>query len=260
MGAELLATEPVFAATVAELEPLIAAESGFSVTQAMSAPEVVAGIDRIQPTVFAVQVALAATMKSYGVTPGAVIGHSMGEVAAAVVAGALTPADGVKVICRRSRLMSRIAGSGAMASVELPAQQVLSELAARGVADVSLAVVASPQSTVIGGATQTVRELVAEWEERGVMAREVAVDVASHSAQVDPILDELDEVLADLQPAWSRRSRTTRRHCTTREIRRSGTPTTGSTTFATPYDSPPPCKPPWKTGTGCSRSCRRTHC
>ncbi|HET6733265.1 MAG TPA: sulfolipid-1 biosynthesis phthioceranic/hydroxyphthioceranic acid synthase [Mycobacterium sp.] len=200
MGAELLSREPVFAATIAELEPLIARESNFSVTQAMSAPETVTGIDRVQPTVFAVQVALAATMKSYGVTPGAVIGHSMGEVAAAVVAGALTAEDGVKVICRRSTLMSRIAGSGAMASVELPASQVLSELAARGVTDVSLAVVASPQSTVIGGATQSVRDLVSAWDQRDVMAREIAVDVASHSPQVDPILDELAEVLADISP------------------------------------------------------------
>ncbi|MCT7657375.1 sulfolipid-1 biosynthesis phthioceranic/hydroxyphthioceranic acid synthase [Mycobacterium deserti] len=201
MGTELLAREPVFAATVAELEPLIARESNFSVTQAMSAPDTVTGIDKVQPTVFAVQVALAATVKSYGVTPGAVIGHSMGEVAAAVVAGALTMDDGVKVICRRSRLMARIAGSGAMASVELPAQQVLSELAARGTTDVVLSVVASPQSTVVGGATQSIRDLVAAWEERDVMAREVAVDVASHSPQVDPILEELEEALADLDPS-----------------------------------------------------------
>ena len=74
------------------------------------------------------------------------------------------------------------------------------ELAARGVNDVVVAVVASPQSTVIGGATQTVRDLVAAWEQRDVMAREVAVDVASHSPQVDPILDELAEVLAELNP------------------------------------------------------------
>nr|WP_226864169.1 type I polyketide synthase [Mycolicibacterium baixiangningiae] len=200
MGKGLLATEPVFAAAVAELEPLIARESGFSVTEAMSAPEKVTGIDRVQPTVFAVQVALAAAMKSYGVTPGAVIGHSMGESAAAVVAGGLSLEDGAKVICRRSKLMARIAGSGAMASVELPAQQVLSELAARGISDVVLSVVASPQSTVVGGAKEAVRELVAEWEGRGVMAREVAVDVASHSPQVDPILDELTEVLDDIEP------------------------------------------------------------
>ena len=166
MGAELLATEPVFAATVAAAEPLIAREAGFSVTEAMTAPQIVTGIDRIQPTLFTMQVALAATMRSYGVRPGAVIGHSLGEAAAAVVAGALSLEDGVRVICRRSRLMSTIAGAGAMASVELPAQQVLSELTARGIDDVVVAVVASPQSTVIGGATQTVRDLVAAWEQR----------------------------------------------------------------------------------------------
>ena len=200
MGAELLATEPAFAATVARAEPLIARECGFSVTEAMSAPETVTGIDRVQPTIFTMQVALAAAMRSYGVRPGAVIGHSLGEAAAAVVAGALSLEDGVRVICRRSRLMTRIAGAGAMASVELPAQQVLSELMARGADDVVVAVVASPRSTVIGGATQTVRDLVAAWEQRDVMAREVAVDVASHSPQVDPILDDLIDALAELTP------------------------------------------------------------
>lgn len=200
MGTALLASEPVFAATIAEIEPLIMRESGFSVTEAMSADEKVTGIDQVQPTVFAMQVAMAATMKAYGVAPGAVIGHSMGESAAAVVAGALSLEDGVKVISRRSKLMATIAGSGAMASVELPAKQVLSELAARGVRDVVLAVVSSPQSTVVGGAKESVRELVDHWEQRGIMAREVAVDVASHSPQVDPILDELVEALDDLEP------------------------------------------------------------
>jgi polyketide synthase 5 len=199
MGAELLAKEPVFASTVAQLDPLIAEESGFSVTEAMSAPETVSAIE-LQQTVFTMQVAMAATMKSYGVRPGAVIGHSMGEAAAAVVAGALSLEDGVKVICRRSRLMATIAGSGIMASVELPAQQVLSELMARGVNDeVVVAIVASPQSTVVGGATGKVRELIAAWEQRGVMAREVAMDVASHSPQVDSILDELADELADIE-------------------------------------------------------------
>ncbi|CAN5443502.1 type I polyketide synthase [soil metagenome] len=200
MGAGLLATEPVFAATIAEIEPLIEAESGFSVTAALTAPETVTGIDRVQPTIFAMQVAMAATMKTYGVQPGAVIGHSLGEVGAAVVAGALSLEDGVKVICRRSRLCLELAGGGAMASVELPAQKVREELEQQGIEDVVVAVVASPVSTVIGGSTQTVRDIVAAWEQREVMAREVAVDVASHSPQVDPILDRLAEELADLSP------------------------------------------------------------
>ena len=200
MGAELLRTEPEFAAAVARMEPLIAAESGFSVTEAMTTSDEVAGIDRVQPTIFTMQVAMAAALAARGARPGAVIGHSMGETAAAVVAGALSLEDGVRVICRRSRLMAGISGSGAMASVELPAKQVLSELTMRGVKDVVVAVVASPQSTVIGGASETVAELIAMWEAQSVMARAVAVDVASHSPQVDPILDELTGLLADVKP------------------------------------------------------------
>ncbi len=201
MGADLLDTEPVFADTIARIEPLVAQESGFSVTEAMSAFETVTGIDRVQPTLFAMQVALATAMASYGVRPGAVIGHSMGEVAAAVVAGSLSLQDGVRVICRRSTLLARLSGSGAMASVELPESRVREELVGRGIDDVVVAVVASPQTTVIGGETQTIRDLVAAWEQREVMAREVAVDVASHSPQVDPILADLADGLADLTPA-----------------------------------------------------------
>ena len=200
MGADLLANEPVFAATVAEMEPIIARESGFSVTEAMTAPETVTGIDRVQPTIFAMQVAMAETLKAYGVQPGAIIGHSLGESAAAVVAGALSLEDGLKVICRRSKLMKRISGSGSMAAVELPGPQVLSELSVRGINDVVLSVVASPTSTVVGGDTKSIRELVEAWEKNDIMAREVAVDVASHSPQVEPILDDLLEALADLQP------------------------------------------------------------
>jgi polyketide synthase 3/4 len=201
MGVGFLATEPVFAATVAAIEPVVAAESCFSVSEALSAPEQVTGVDRVQPTIFAFQVALAETLKSYGVRPGAVIGHSLGEIAAAVVAGALSLQDGARVICRCSRLMRRVSGSGAMASVDLPGQEVLSELTIRGVSDVVLSVVASPASTVVGGDAAAVRDLIAAWQERGVVAREVAVDVASHSPQVDPILDDLVDGLAGLQPA-----------------------------------------------------------
>ena len=200
MGAQLLADEPEFAATVARIEPLVAAESGFSVIEAMTAPEEVTGDARLQPTLFTMQVALAAAMTAYGARPGAVIGYSMGEVAAAVVCGALSLEDGVRVICRRSRLMAGIAGSGIMASVELPAKQVLSELTLGGIKDVVVGVVASPDSTVISGAEPTVRELMAAWGERGLVVRQSPIGVAEHSPLVDPILEELAQALADIKP------------------------------------------------------------
>lgn len=199
IGERLLASEPVFAATVARLDEVIARECGFSVAEAMSASEAVSGT-ALEPTLFTVQIALATTLKAHGVRPAAVIGYSFGEVAAAVVAGALSLDDGVRVICSRSRLLSRIAGSGAMASVKLPAKQVLSELAVRGARDVVVSVVASPQTTVVGGAAESVRDLVAAWQQRDLTAAEIPVDVAPHSPQVDPILDDLTEALAGLNP------------------------------------------------------------
>ena len=122
MGRQLLADEPAFAAAVAELEPDFVAQIGFSLHDVLADGEPVTGIERIQPVLVGVQLALTALWRSYGVEPDAVIGHSMGEVTAAVVAGALTPAEGLRVIATRSRLMSRLAGQGAMALLELDAE------------------------------------------------------------------------------------------------------------------------------------------
>ena len=95
--------------------------SGFRCSSVLAGGEPVTGIDRIQPVLVGVQLALTALWRSYGVEPDAVIGHSMGEVTAAVVAGALTPAEGLRVIATRSRLMARLSGQGAMALLELDA-------------------------------------------------------------------------------------------------------------------------------------------
>ncbi len=95
MGRQLLADEPAFAAAVADLEPAFVEQTGFSLRQVLEAGEEVVGIDRIQPVLVGIQLALTELWRSYGVKPDAVIGHSMGEVSAAVVAGALTPGRGI---------------------------------------------------------------------------------------------------------------------------------------------------------------------
>ncbi|GAA3238394.1 type I polyketide synthase [Streptomyces lavendulae] len=197
MCRSLLMSEPVFAAAIDALEPLVQSESGFSLREMIEHPEQLVGVDRIQPTLFGVQVALAELWKSWGVQPVAVIGQSLGEVAAAVVAGVLSSQDGVKVICRRATLLARIA-HGAMASVMLSADDTRAAIEAADADGVALGVLTAPRTTVISGDAQQVRELVARWNENGTVARMVDVDVASHSPQVDPIVDELHAVLAEL--------------------------------------------------------------
>ncbi|CQD20060.1 acyl transferase domain-containing protein [Mycobacterium europaeum] len=198
MGRRLLDEEPVFAATIAELEPLIAAEAGFSVTETLRDPEVVTDIVRIQASLFAVQVALAQVWRSLGLRPGAVLGHSMGEVSAAVVCGAISRRDGARVICRRAAQLVPLQGTGAMASVDLPPEQVEQEL--RSVDDVTVAVLSSPRSTVVAGGVDPVRRLVERWQESGLMARFVASDVAGHSPHLDPCRAEMIAALADIRP------------------------------------------------------------
>ena len=202
MGRQLLADEPAFAAAVAELEPDFVAQVGFSLRDVLLAGEPVVGIERIQPVLVGMQLALTALWRSYGVEPDAVIGHSMGEVTAAVVAGALSPADGLKVIATRSKLMSRLSGQGAMALVELGAEEA--EKLVGQYPDVTVAVYAAPEQTVIAGPPEQVDAAIEAVDAQGLLARRVEVDVASHHPTVDPILAELKDALSDVKPMTSR--------------------------------------------------------
>ena len=198
MGRQLLADEPAFAAAVAELEPVFVEQVGFSLRQVLAAGEPVVGIDRIQPVLVGVQLALTELWRSHGVHPDAVIGHSMGEVTAAVVAGALSTADGLRVIATRSRLMARLAGQGAMALLELDPEATEALIA--DYPDVTLAVHASPRQSVIAGPPAPVDAVIAVADARGRLARRIEVDVASHHPTIDPVLPELRTALADLAP------------------------------------------------------------
>ncbi|UNO42988.1 type I polyketide synthase [Streptomyces sp. MST-110588] len=200
----LLDTDAAFTAAIDELEPLVAAESGFSLRTTLTARQVVTGFDRVQPTLFAVQMGLAAMWRSWGVEPAAIIGYSMGEAAAAVTAGALSVADGVGVICRRSRLILRTAGQGLMASVALGHREVEERLARENVVGVSVAVITAPHLTVIGGDAAQVRALAARWEAQGIGIRLVNVDVASHTGHMDALKTALTQELAGLQPSPAR--------------------------------------------------------
>ncbi|MCX5114680.1 type I polyketide synthase [Streptomyces sp. NBC_00378] len=200
MGRELLAHDKAFAKALNEVDALIRNEAGFSVLGLIRAGEPITGCPKVQPVLFALQIALAATWQAHGVRPAAVIGHSMGEAAAAVVAGALTLADGVRVICHRSALLERIAGTGAMASVGLAQTTVEATLADAGADAVSVAVLAAPDTTIISGDADQITHLTSQWDQLGIPAALIAVDVASHSPHVDSLLPDLHQALSSLTP------------------------------------------------------------
>jgi len=204
MARELLADEPVFASAVATCDAAIQAEAGWSPIEMLTAsdPARIDDIDVVQPLLFVVQVSLAALWVSWGITPDVVVGHSMGEVAAAHVAGALSLTDATAVICRRSALLRSISGLGAMALVDLPLADAASAIAGLE-ASLSIAVSNSPRSTVLSGDPAVLQSVLLRLEAADVFCRPVKVDVASHSPQVDPLLADLRARLGELSPAAS---------------------------------------------------------
>ena len=200
MGRELLAHAPVFRAAMEACDRAIQKEAGFSVLVELGADEADSRLGRIevvQPVLFAVAVGLTAVWRSFGVEPDVVVGHSQGEIAAAHVAGALRLADAAKVVCRRSRLLATIAGRGAMAQVELGAEA----LEARLPEGVSIAAINGPSTTVLSGPPEPIRSLVEALGREHVFAKAVNVDIASHSAQIDALREELLGQLADVAPS-----------------------------------------------------------
>lgn len=156
-------------------------------------------ISVIQPVLFAMQIALAAVWQSWGIEPAAVVGHSMGEVAAAYVAGALSLDEAIHVICKRSQLMQRTSGQGAMAVIGLPYAET--QKLVDGLEDkLSIAVQNSPNSTVLSGDPEALRALMEKLQEQEIFCRLIKVDVASHSPQMDPLCLELVDSLQEIQP------------------------------------------------------------
>jgi phthiocerol/phenolphthiocerol synthesis type-I polyketide synthase B len=199
MGRQLLADEPVFAAAVAELEPLFFDALGFSLQEVLAGGQPVAGDVQVQSVLVGLQLALTALWRSYGVEPDAVIGHSVGEVTAAVVSGALTPAQGLRVVAVRSRLMARLTGTGAVALVELDTESTQALIA--DYPQLSITVFASPRQTVVAGPVDQVDALLQRARERNIFARRVNMEVPSHHALMESVLPELRSGLADLVPA-----------------------------------------------------------
>ncbi|OLR93775.1 hypothetical protein BJP25_16155 [Actinokineospora bangkokensis] len=201
MGRELWAANPVFAAAMDECADVLDRLVDWSLREVVLAepgtPEaaLLDRVDVVQPALCAVMVCLARLWASFGVRPDVVVGHSQGEVAAACVAGILSLEEALRVVVTRSRLLTRLAGSGGMLSVQAPVAALAPVLG-----EVSVAAVNGPGATILSGATGPLTAAAAWCEGEGLRARWVPVDYASHSPQVEQVRDDLVAALAGLTP------------------------------------------------------------
>lgn len=202
MGRQLLKQEAVFYEAIIRIDQLVQSRFGWSVLEVLLAEKDELRLDEIavvQPAIFAIQVALAELLASWGITPDAVTGHSMGEVAAAHIAGVLSLEDAVEVICVRSQHLKKLKGLGRMMVTELTLNQAKEAL--QDCEDtVSIAAINGPTSTVLSGDPEKMEEIMDSLQRKNLFCKWVKVDVASHSPQMDQIRPELVAELQGLQP------------------------------------------------------------
>ncbi|RNG30533.1 SDR family NAD(P)-dependent oxidoreductase, partial [Streptomyces botrytidirepellens] len=194
------------AARVGECEQALSPYVDWSLTDVLRGHPEAAGLGRVdvvQPVLWAVMVSLAAVWDDYGVTPTAVVGHSQGEIAAAVVAGALSLDEGARIVALRSQALRKLAGRGAMASLGMGQDQAEHFLTGLGehAEGVGVAAVNGPGSVVVSGPPDQVTHAVTAYQDTGGRARLIDVDYASHGPQIDEIADELTDLLAGIEPA-----------------------------------------------------------
>ncbi|MEO6081902.1 MAG: acyltransferase domain-containing protein [Umezawaea sp.] len=196
MGRDLFETEPVFRRALLECAEAIRGEAGWWLPDRLDSLD---GPAELQPALWAFQVALAATWRAWGVEPDVVVGHSMGEIAAACTAGALTPADGAAIASQRGKLIATLTGRGAMAAVGIGERRAEAAIGAHR-DEVAVAVVNGPESVVLAGDPTRLEDVLAPLRAEGVFLRYLDVDYASHSPRIDPIRAELTSALADISP------------------------------------------------------------
>jgi acyl transferase domain-containing protein/acyl carrier protein len=202
MGRQLLAEEPVFRKAIAECDELFQREAGWSLLDHFSVDSSESRMDEAQvaqPANFALQVALSALWRSWGIAPDAIVGHSAGEIAAACAAGILTVEDGIRVIYHRSRLQQRTTDTGGMLAVGLSGSQASATIG-RFRGRVSLAAINSPRSVTLSGDREALEQLAEALREMQVFARMLDTRVPYHSARMDPLEQELIASLLDITP------------------------------------------------------------
>jgi acyl transferase domain-containing protein/NADPH:quinone reductase-like Zn-dependent oxidoreductase/thioesterase domain-containing protein/acyl carrier protein len=206
MGRELFRNEAAYREKIEECDSLFQELGGWSLIEELSRGESESRLQETaiaQPAIFALQVALASLWSSWGVLPSAVVGHSVGEVAAAHIAGVLSLREAARVIFHRGRCMNSAPDTGRMLAASLDEQQAV-ELAAGYPGQIAVAAINSPNSVTFSGDSGPLRQIAGVLESRGIFNRLLQVQYAFHSHQMDAVKDELLAALGRVETSPAR--------------------------------------------------------
>jgi acyl transferase domain-containing protein len=206
MGRQLYDSEPVFRAAIDRCGALMDAELGTPLRDVMFGADAATLLDNtrcVQPTLFAIEYALADLLRHWGIAPDYLIGHSVGEIVATTLAGALELEDAVRLVLARGRLMGQLPRGGKMLAIDATAEQAQEWLAGKE-AEASVAAVNGANSVVVSGTAGAVDQVAQRAAAAGRRAKELDVSHAFHSPLMDPILGELEQVAAGLNVAAAR--------------------------------------------------------
>lgn len=210
MGQQLIAQAPIFRAAIEQCDRHLQQHVDWSLLTELAKPEATSRLHETeiaQPAIVAIQVALVDLWKAWGITPKAVVGHSVGEITAAYVAGVLTLAQALALVIERAQLMQQATGQGKMALIKRPADQVSRQITGEAslvpAGSVHIAAINSPTATVISGDAAAIDTLVEHTQQAGVFARSLKVNYAFHCPQMVPYAQALTQSLkqtAAIQP------------------------------------------------------------
>ena len=205
MGVELFKNEAVFRQTIEECDRILGQYADWSLIEELSKDASQSRVEEsliAHPCNFSIQAALVALLRSWGVEPEAVVGHSAGEVAAAYTAGVLDLNDAINIVWHHCMLMRQVIGKGRMAHISLPWNE-LRDLVEDRLDQVIVAAVNSPKATVLSGDVDVLEKLVAEFESKDIFCRMLRIDIPFHSSEVEPYREEFQRAIdgINLHPA-----------------------------------------------------------
>ncbi|PJZ68820.1 hypothetical protein CH373_15490 [Leptospira perolatii] len=206
MGLGLVKSQKIYREKLEECSEVIRQKYGWNLMKELEATSesapIVSQVEIVQPAIFALQISLAHMWRSWGIEPSAVVGHSMGEVAAAYLSGSLSIEDAVSVICERSCLAASSSQSAGMAFIELSMSESV-KLIKPYEDKISIAAANAPRATLLSGDLSVLEKLLLQVKQEDVFGKLIKVSYASHSPQMEPIKEELQKKLKFLKPSES---------------------------------------------------------